>query len=527
MSLIGVPLLLCLAAPADEPAPKFPLGKETTYVNGPLDKDGYVDYEAALNDRLGKGVTAETNASVLLWKAFGPAPEGGRAVPPDVFKRMGMEPPPKDGAYYVGLDAIMRNAHVDPSQFEAIYDQQARAGKRPWTAKDYPHIAEWLEANEKPLALVVEATRRPDYYNPLISWRQEGEPASLLAVLLPSVQRCREAAAALTDRAMLRVAGGKYDDAWQDLLACHRLGRLVARGGTLIEALVGVAIDAVASNADLAYLEHAELTTKQIEDRRKDLQGLPPMPSMPDNVDLLERCTYLQCVGLLRRGGLGSLESLAGGAPPKDQKPTAEELKALEQIDWEPALREGNRWFDRLAAALRIRDRAERRKELDAIDKDMMAAPVRNAGATRRSFPELLTTNPPDKAAGKAIGDALLLLLLPAVSKVDNAHDRNEQIQAHRNCAGRLRPGRLPQGQRPLPRQAGEDLAPKYLAAVPDDVFSGKPADLPPFGQRLSLLQHRRQRQGRRRPLGRGRPDLRRPAGAHAIAGAETGEMSM
>ena len=59
---------------------------------------------------------------------------------------------------------------------------------------------------------------------------------------------------------MLRVAAGKFDEAWQDLLACHRLGRLVARGGTLIEELVGIAIDVIASNADLAYLEHAGLT---------------------------------------------------------------------------------------------------------------------------------------------------------------------------------------------------------------------------------------------------------------------------
>ncbi len=323
MSVIGPSLVLCLVLAADgAPAPKLPPGKDTTYVTGPLDKDGYIDYEAALNDRLGKGVTPETNANVLIWKALGPTPEGGQGSPPAVFKRLGIDEPPKDGAYFISLGAFMRDhLKLDPSEFEALAEEQALAGKRPWAAKDHPHIAAWLEANEKPMALVVEATRRPDYYNPLISRHGENEPGSLISALLPSVQKCRELATALTDRAMLRVGEGKFDDAWQDLLACHRLGRLVARGGTLIEALVGFAIDNIASNADLAYLERADLTAAQARDRMKDLQALPPMPPLADKIDLCERFVYLDSVGLARRGGMGTLEGLrTGRSPPKTRR---------------------------------------------------------------------------------------------------------------------------------------------------------------------------------------------------------------
>ena len=52
-------LLSLLVAAETKPAPKLPIGKETTYVTGPLDEDGYIDYEAALNDRLGKGIVPE------------------------------------------------------------------------------------------------------------------------------------------------------------------------------------------------------------------------------------------------------------------------------------------------------------------------------------------------------------------------------------------------------------------------------------------------------------------------------------
>ena len=67
-----VPLALCGVLAADpSPLPKVP-----------VDKAGHPDYEAGLNDRMGKGITPEKNANVLIWKAFGPTPEGGTGMPP-------------------------------------------------------------------------------------------------------------------------------------------------------------------------------------------------------------------------------------------------------------------------------------------------------------------------------------------------------------------------------------------------------------------------------------------------------------
>src|SRR5437867_6664396 len=106
--MIGTPLLVfLLMAAEDKPAPKFPISKETTYVTGPLDKEGYIDYEAALNERLGKGVTPEKNANVLLWKAFGPMADGHERMPAEYFKRLGIKEPPKDGAYYIGTGTYL------------------------------------------------------------------------------------------------------------------------------------------------------------------------------------------------------------------------------------------------------------------------------------------------------------------------------------------------------------------------------------------------------------------------------------
>src|SRR5262245_50022047 len=46
------------------PRPNFTVSKETTYVDGPLTREGYIDYTAALNKRLSEAVTPENNANV-------------------------------------------------------------------------------------------------------------------------------------------------------------------------------------------------------------------------------------------------------------------------------------------------------------------------------------------------------------------------------------------------------------------------------------------------------------------------------
>src|SRR5258708_17787586 len=117
MSLICTSLLvLAFAAPSEErpvvadqkkPTPKFTISKETTYVTGPLDKDGYIDYAAALNERLSKGVTTENNANVLICNAIGPRTER-REISPEFFPRLVRQAPPDRDEYYLELHRYLQ-----------------------------------------------------------------------------------------------------------------------------------------------------------------------------------------------------------------------------------------------------------------------------------------------------------------------------------------------------------------------------------------------------------------------------------
>jgi len=467
MNALLLPSLLLVCAADDKPpAPKLPLGKDTTYVVGPLDKHGFIDYEAALNAELSKGITPDKNANALLIMVFGPAPEGGEGLPPAYFKWLDIPMPPKEGNYFIGSGTFAREQlRLTQEQMEAFYEVQGRATQRVWVPKDCPPLAEWLKTNDKQLAIVIEAVKRPEYFNPLCSRRKEGESSNLIGVLLPSVQKCRELASALTCRAMLRLGEGKADAAWEDILACHRLGRHMTHGATLIESLVGIAICQIASNATVAYLERADLTSKQALDRLKDLQSLRPVKPMADKIDVGERMMGLDSLQLIRRGG-----GFDGG----NNKPTEEDLKALEMIDWTPAMQSLNKFYTRMATAMRIKDRADREKEFEKIEKELEALVKKNRelGDLQKLVKEAKDGKETGKLVGKQIGDLLVALLSPAVRKVQQAQDRISQVEANLHVAFALAAYRKDTGRYP---EKLADLAPKYLAAVPGDIFSGKP----------------------------------------------------
>lgn len=448
--------------------PQFTIGKATTRITGPLDDEGYMDYATALNERLRKGVTPDTNAFVLICKATGPRPEG-RELSAEFYKWLGITAPPAKGDYFISQSHYAKDQlKIEKSEdVQAFSEEIDRARQRPWKAKQYPRVAGWLQANAKPLAVLHEATKRPQYYSPLVPARTEKGSSGLFTALLPHVQKCREMAQALTVRAMLHVGEGRFDDAWQDLIAGHRLGRFVAHGATLIEMLVGIAIDFIVSAADVAYLEHAPLDAKALRERLRELQQLPPMQTPADKVDLCERFGYLEALLMIDRYGPAYLQGLAGSRP---SEPNALMKIAMKGIDWDPALALGNQWFDRMVTAMRIKDRAQREKQLLQIEKDLRAlvAKTRNVESLEKFLIPFTLT--PQKV-GEQIGQITISLVIPAVFKIQQASDRSGQVQSNLHVAFALACYRREHGRYPETLDA---LAPAYLKQVPHDTFSGE-----------------------------------------------------
>jgi hypothetical protein len=456
-------------SPEGEPRLKFTPGKETTYVTGPRDADGRIDYAFALNERLRRGVTPASNANVVLWQAFGPRPEGA-AMAPEFYQWLGITAPPEDGAYFIDHYKYARErlGFARQADFDALDKQLGRAAQAPWTPKENLVIAGWLKVNDKALALVVEAAKRPHYFAPLVALATGGKREPLYFANLSGVQRCRSFAAALPPRAMLYAGAGRHAEAWDSLLALHRLSRLVARGGTLIEGLVGCAIENIACHASLNYLGRGRLTARQIQDCLRDLRRLPPLPPVADKIDLTERLVLLDALMTAERDGLQILSPLF--REPLDVQPADEqERSVLKDIDWDTALRTVNRGHDRLGAALRLKDRGLRNAQLDRIAQEF--ARQKQERKKAGGLGKALFAARSAKTRGRLVGGTVISEMALAVRKVQQATERTAQVQQNLRVAFALADYQRQHGRYPEKLAA---LAPAYLPQIPKDIFTGK-----------------------------------------------------
>jgi hypothetical protein len=453
--------------PSRKPHVAITISKATTYITEPLRKDGYVDYVAALNQRCSNGVTPENNAAVPFLKAMWPC--GIDPKHRDEYCRMlGIQRLPDRGDYFVTLDKYAKGLKdaaspaAEAGEYEPLYMQQLfEAIKRPWSKKEFPILAGWLAINERPLALLIAASKRPRRYDPLIS----GD-GSVITILLPVVDRYREAARALTARATLRLDGGKVDDAWEDLLACRRLARLAGQGPTLIDALVAIAVDGVASAGDTGFLQIARLTPAQIAKMRADVDKLPPMPKMVDKVNVAERFMYLDCVGVVARQGFGSLTKLAGDSESDSTFKSLIDSMATAAIDWDQVLRMGNSWYNRMVDAFGKPTRSERQAAFLKFDEDLRKLAV---SAKDWKSLGLSMLGGLRYAISERVGGIFVCLLLPGISNVANAEDRGAMQFELIRLGFALAAYRADHGSYPAKLA---DLVPKYVAEVPKDIFS-------------------------------------------------------
>jgi hypothetical protein len=450
----------------------YTVGPETTYLSYPYDADGFIDYPRALNERLSREVPAEANATVVIVRAVGPKPDGF-ALPLDFFRWLGMPIPPAQGTYFVGLFEYFRTRLLTdpPGPFATANDFQEavqRCARRPWRPADEPEVADWLTGNEAPLAVTIEASRRPAYFHPMNTTGSDAGSFRIVGQVMPAVQMTREAGTALCARAMARTTTGDYAAAWQDLMACQRLGRLIATGGgTLVEYLIGVALVDFAAKAQVTLLGHTPHPLDRVRAWQADLRGLRPMPSVADKFDVGERFMCLDAVVAVIHGGGGGLQVLAGFTGTQARQNQARDRLLNLSIDYDPAFRAVNQMCDRAVAAARLPDRPARRAAYDLIQADVAAwkAETADVGLWSKFWMNAVER-------GEYVGKVIVTLLLPLLETIQNTADRIEQTEANLHVAFALAAYRAEAGRYPAKL---DDLVPTHLANVPGDLFSGKP----------------------------------------------------
>lgn len=457
--------VLLVADEPMKPTPKFKLDKAVTFVTEPLDKDGYVDFEAALNERLKGKSTPDTNAVVLLLKALGPKPEG-RELRDDFFKALGTDPPPEKGKYLVKYEQFFaaERQGVVGDEFDQL---EARLHRRPWKPADSRKHAEYLAESEKPLALIVEASKRKVFYLPRVSRKPDGSRDQLLLCQLPTIYRSYDFGPLFRLRVTRSLGEGKTDEAFADVLALHRLARLIGQSAWLYEAMVCYSLDAHAHQAALAVFEHGKPTAKQALAYQAGLLKLPPLPSVAEKMDLGERILILDAIQFCRQEGFDVL-SKGGG---KKKQETTEET--AQKVDFELILRRCNQRFDDLRDAFSKPQHPARREAVEKCDCDGREASEKARALTELKLQKLLELEPEKLrvALSERICDILLGLLVTDYRRISDRADRTEQD--HRNGVIAAALAAHFADKKAYPEKL-TDLVPTYLAKVPLDVFSEK-----------------------------------------------------
>ncbi len=446
--------------------PKIRVSKQTTYISEPLRADSLPDYEEYLRQKLREGVTPENNAAVLTFQALWPSGLEPQQYEP-VVKELGLDriPSAESAMQPLGSDATRKrildwlpkpNPDEPEREADSIVDE---ATFRPWTSKQVPPLAAWLDANKRPLDLLVEASRRPRYYAPSPTLLN-GQHDMVINIILPGAQALRGGVRGLNLRAMHSIGENRLNDAWEDTMAIYRLSGLMAQGKTLVEQLVAISFRGIACQTTEAILSSDRVTKELAHRIQKDLATISPFANIANSVDQMERISTLDAVVY---SGIHGFEALSGDGFPAGTKSAIDYIS----VDWNITLVHINDKYDEAVAGMRLAHFPERQKAFARFNTKLEkeAASSKQAGTILASILSRDTRS-------DLIGSIFAALMLPAVDAACSAEDRSNSLLTITQLSAALAVYRVEHGTYPAKIA---DLTPAVINKLPADLYHDKP----------------------------------------------------
>ena len=487
VTLTVLALILNSQSLAEEPWKPIPvtIGKETTFINGPLRPDGYPDYVEALRRHARRGVTIENNAAVLLAQTLGSA-SIGEEFREAYFAELGIKEPPLEGVYFIRFREFAEQHDVETNSDE-FFDSVVAASTRPWSPADYPLIDQWLKSIDEPLRKIATASERSHLYFPIVSASADPDLQKLLSrPILQLAQIVR----ALEIRAMLRLGTGQLEQAQVDVQVMYRLEYLMQESPDLLTRLVGSSFRSNTTNVLVAYTHHGQPTAQQAKALWRHLERLPVPKDLEGVIDVRLRYELLDgicksmregpqdAIAMLRKFELDDeadqlLESL-----PKTQQDADAELLVANVIVEELLTAVGKPTFAKQNASLKELRQAGKGGLFDKMMRKVLPVfeIIDGLSEDAEDAEEEEVTEEPPSLAEEWLGmNAVLVMSLQ--EKLAKATTQHEQVRV----ALALAAYRHDQQRYPKDLDA---LVPKYIEKLPVDVYHELP------------LVYRREREG-------------------------------
>ncbi|MDZ4818879.1 MAG: hypothetical protein SGJ20_07900 [Planctomycetota bacterium] len=313
-----------------KPRPLVTIGKETTVITEPLLPSGYPDYLAALNQHTSQGVTPQNNGAIVLLKVMGPqclseSFDANAEPGAQYYQKLGIKPLPAKGDYFVPWDEYTKSIldqdlppfaeltqeevdngpSIEPGEInrEAIlFSLITATTRRPWVARDYPYVAAWLKAQEKPLSLLEEIRRRDRYYSPVVASQDSELLGTFDPLLLPNASR-HFLVEALCARAMLACGERRFDAMLRDIEIGLRICNYHRQTTQGTHWIVGNNLQSTIQTAICTFMMHPQISEAQLLGLYLALDRNKTPASYWQAIQVGERYEVLSAVCRMAAGG--------------------------------------------------------------------------------------------------------------------------------------------------------------------------------------------------------------------------------
>ncbi|MGL6195287.1 MAG: hypothetical protein ACRC2T_10755 [Thermoguttaceae bacterium] len=411
------------------------ISKETTYVTEPRTADGKrIDYFRAFEEKLyPPEMKTDENGFRLILKNLGDQFKYEKNVynkktnqqetikldpvplRRQVYEKVGLDPdtPPildvkpeewSAESYITELDKngkltdeLLENFKPENSSQEKLSILRDVLYQTPWTLQQLPFMEDWVKASEKPLEIIAEATRKPEFCFPLFRDSDEEELIDLIGSLC-EVQITRDWTRTLQIRANYRKGIGDIDGAIDDKITCMRLGRHV-RKPVSFNWLVGAAIEGIGWAIDIYGNPEHKPTAQQLARLQSEIDAISKSATIEECLEF-ERLYTLSCMQMVYHSNKTVNESAVTNIP------FLPPLAASWCINSNVVMKNTNNWFD-------------------TIIKD-----VKHGFTADKAVP---STNPLKyifvNSRSKQVSDVLLMMMNSTVKALSDAQNRIQCVE--------------------------------------------------------------------------------------------------
>ena len=425
------------------------ISPETTVLTQPLDNRGYLNVGQAVNDYLAAKCRPEDNAAADFIRALGGRAEG--QILTYACEQLHVDVPPETGRFVKSVRLFADQQGWSQERMIQLGEDISECPDQVWTAADFPDLHLYLEECEPGYDWIEVAIQKSGWHVP-----RDAKDESVIMLSLSEVQEARNIARGLGSRVTLNLGEGKYDEAWRNIILMRGLARKIAQGPTLIEGLVGIAIDRIACQSTLIWLENLPESYDRFDDQLESIQKLGPMPHLSTNL-LFERLMFVDTIQILAQGGFSDIARDALMMEQTNVDVIMNQALQFAGPDWNQVLLNANEYYDRLEAAYLSGTVKERREQLAKLEEELKERRdrVEDFGKNPLRFAAwALFPNRARRESTELMTNVLFSLLLPALTAVERASTRTLNDQAVTTLAIKIFAERSKTGEFPKSLEA-------------------------------------------------------------------------